>query len=84
MVAAQRQLNHILHGELRLILYTSTSPFTPTLVRYHGLHHATNGQNARLPVTASLHTYLRGIDDRGEGRNAIHAQIADGHAARLE
>ena len=51
----------------------STHPSSPTLVRHHHLLETADGENARL----------RGVDDGGEAGDAVHAQIAHGHASRL-
>ena len=83
MIAAQRYRHHILHHKLRLILYTSLSPDSLTLRRHHSLHHSANRQNARLCITRSRYNHLRRIDNRREGRDVVHAQIADGHASSL-
>ena len=83
MIAAQRHRHHILHLELGLILYTSRLPPSLTLRRHHGLHHSANRQNARLSITSPRYAYLRRIDDRREGRDVVHSQVADGHASGL-
>lgn len=83
MVAAECDLHRVLHQELALVLYASLSLAIPTLVGNHHLRNTTHSQNARLCITLHSSRYLRRVDDRGEGRNVVHAQIAHRHAAGL-